>query len=230
MAQSDDYQHGLPEEWLDRQRDGDMPRKRPLEDYLKKLQINKTIWESLNNTGIKILLIGGGIGEIQSKSKAEFTNIDMGNPMKDMTHNCTTYIQGDFTKTKISANSYREVWSLWGLPSYAKTEQQIKIFYALAMLALEPGGRLRVYPLKSYYGLDPDAGLDDMRNLGIRVGEFCNMTWGTTLYAPSDKFKKADLNIKLKNYLTEQGYEFDQIESDKIAQAIMKENLERYPD
>lgn len=117
--------------------------KRPLSVYLKTFDIPRK--KLYRMRGKKILLIGGGNSPIQYTFNrlgidCDITNID---PYITNTRTARTNIRCDFTKTSFT-NEFHEIWALYSLPLYSPNIQHALQFYCCAVMALKPGGILRI--------------------------------------------------------------------------------------
>ena len=116
---------------------------RPLSEYLKAFNIPRKKLYKLH--GKKILLIGGGNSPIQHTFNrlgidCDITNID---PYITNTRTARTNIRCDFTKTNFK-NEFHEIWALYSLPLYSPSITHALQFYCNAVIALKPGGILRI--------------------------------------------------------------------------------------
>lgn len=116
---------------------------RPLSAYLKIFNIPRKKLYHMH--GKKILLIGGGNSPIQQTFNrlgidCDITNID---PYITNPRTAHTNIKCDFTETNFT-NEFHEIWALYSLPLYSPNIQHALRFYCCAVMALKPGGILRI--------------------------------------------------------------------------------------
>lgn len=117
--------------------------KRPLSKYLKVFNIPRK--KLYRMQGKKLLLIGGGNSPIQHTFNRLGINCDVTNIDPYITNPDTarTNIKRDFTETKF-INEFHEIWALYSLPLYSPNIQHALRFYCCAVMALKPGGILRI--------------------------------------------------------------------------------------
>ncbi len=117
---------------------------RPLSTYMRIFQIShRDIKKLLNNK--KLLLVGGGHSQIQrafdfANIKCDVTNAD---PYINDARSARTVINCDFNDTTFE-NEFDEIWALYSLPLYSPDVKHAAQFYRRAVVALKPGGTLRV--------------------------------------------------------------------------------------
>lgn len=117
--------------------------KRPLSTYLRIFEIPRKKIYKLH--GKKILLVGGGNSPIKKtfdrlKINCNITNID---PYIINPETAHTNLKIDFTETKFT-NEFDEIWALYSLPLYSPNIEHAIKFYLTAIIALKPGGTLRI--------------------------------------------------------------------------------------
>jgi len=111
---------------------------------------------------------------------------------------------------------FSEIWSLRALPMYSTNTIDTKLFFAMALLMLAPGGNLRVWPTQNNLcpglveSINPPYPVDKMKQdvmqvlehvckLGFKVMDLgrSNSTW--CIAAPAGK--GAIINAALKAYI-----------------------------
>lgn len=117
--------------------------RRRLSTYLRIFEIPRKKLYKLH--GKKILLIGGGNSPIKQtfnrlKINCNITNVD---PYIINPQTAHTNIKLDFTKTTFT-NEFDEIWALYSLPLYSPNIEHAVKFYLAAIIALKPGGILRI--------------------------------------------------------------------------------------
>ena len=117
--------------------------RRPLSTYLRIFEIPRKKLYHMH--GKKLLLIGGGNSPIQHTFNrlgidCNITNID---PYITNPRTAHTNIKLDFTKTTFT-NEFDEIWALYSLPLYSPNIEHAVKFYLAAIIALKPGGILRI--------------------------------------------------------------------------------------
>ena len=124
---------------------GDSFLKREFHTYAAETNMSPEDIKNLN--GKKILLVGGGASPIK-KNLSDIglncfvTNIDLFYSEKDP-DNADVLITDDFLNRHI-VDEFDEIWVVYSLPMHSKTEYEWEMFWTRAILALKPGGHLRV--------------------------------------------------------------------------------------
>jgi hypothetical protein len=139
---------------------------RGIHDYRTNLQIREWDYENTNTSGKpfdldgkKILVVGGGKSPIarqlrQYNYRPEIiVNVDKYTmPTGDYaTERNTKLVREDFLTAKIENDLFDEVWALFSLPCYCKTNAEAGAFFKKATLALAPNGHLRIAPINHKY-------------------------------------------------------------------------------
>lgn len=110
-------------------------------------EMNMSDEDIRNLAGKKILLVGGGASPIKKNLNdigiaCHITNIDVFYSEKNP-DNADTLITDNFLNRHI-VDEYDEVWASHSLPLHSDTEYEYEMFWTRALLALKPGGTLRV--------------------------------------------------------------------------------------
>jgi len=115
--------------------------------YRYETDLRMTPADIKNLAGKKILLVGGGASPIKSDLAnlgldCHVTNIDIFYKTPDP-NNADILITDDFINRHL-IDEYDEIWALWSLPMYSPDDYARDMFWIRAILALKPGGNLRV--------------------------------------------------------------------------------------
>jgi len=123
---------------------------RPLSTYLACFDLGRdNLSRFFNNK--KLLLVGGGKSPIKRTFDLLHINCHVTNVDKYVLGNNTAHVSigQDFIDTNF-VDEFDECWALYSLPLYSTEIQHATAFYVKSVLALRPGGILRIGGLPKY--------------------------------------------------------------------------------